>query len=196
MLVRELPVAAPHELVNLAAPGPKEGTPSCGDIGTCEEVFSYPMFRDLERLPDSPFVGIAAHRDMNANIAIDGQTVAGSGLLVSGNYFSLLGLQAAVGRLLDSNDDRVDGEASAVVLSYAYWESAFAADPGVVGRDARRQRQAADDRRRRAARILGHDGQLAAAGVPADLVPLARQPVRDIRITPTARSTGPIYSHG
>ena len=135
LLVRELPVAAPQALVNLAAPGPKEGTPMCGAIGTCEEVFSYPMFRDLERQPDSPFAGLAAHRDMPANIAIDGQTIAGTGLLVSGNYFSLLGLSAAAGRLLDSNDDRVEGEASAVVLSYGYWESAFAADPTVVGRD-------------------------------------------------------------
>jgi putative ABC transport system permease protein len=135
LLVRELPVVAPRALVNLAAPGPKEGTPSCGSIGTCEEVFSYPMFRDLERVPDSPFAGIAAHRDAPANIAIDGRTVAGTGLLVSGNYFSLLGLNAAAGRLLDSNDDRAEGEASTVVLSYAYWESAFAADPAVVGRD-------------------------------------------------------------
>jgi predicted permease len=135
VLVRELPAAAPQELVNLAAPGPKEGIPSCGNIGTCEEVFSYPMFRDLERLPDSPFVALAAHRNTDANIAIDGRTVAGTGLLISGSYFSVLGLQATVGRLLDSNDDRVDGEASAVVLSHAYWESAFAADPAVVGRD-------------------------------------------------------------
>jgi predicted permease len=134
VLLREVPVAAPHELVNLAAPGPKEGTPSCGAIGNCEEVFSYPMFRDLERLTDSPFVGLAAHRDMSANIAIDGQTVAGTGLLVSGGYFSVLGLQAAVGRLLDANDDRVEGEASAAVLSHAYWESAFEADPAVIGR--------------------------------------------------------------
>ena len=135
VLVRELPVASPHNLVNLAAPGPKEGTPSCSGIGTCEEVFSYPMFRDLERLPDSPFVALAAHRNADANIAIDGQTVAGTGLLVSGSYFSLLGLKPEAGRLLDSNDDRVDGEASAVVLSYAYWESAFAKDSGVVGRE-------------------------------------------------------------
>jgi predicted permease len=135
VLVRELPVAKPHELVNLAAPGPQEGTPSCSGIGTCEEVFSYPMFRDLERLPDSPFVAMAAHRDMDANLGVDGQTVAGRGLLVSGGYFSLLGLNAEVGRLLDANDDRVDGEASTVVLSYAYWESAFAVDPGAVGRE-------------------------------------------------------------
>jgi predicted permease len=135
VLVRELPVAKPHELVNLAAPGPQEGTPSCSGIGTCEEVFSYPMFRDLEQLPDSPFVAMAAHRDTDANLGVDGQTVAGRGLLVSGGYFSLLGLKAEVGRLLDSNDDRVDGEANSVVLSYTYWESAFAEDPGAVGRE-------------------------------------------------------------
>jgi predicted permease len=134
VLMREIPVAAPPELVNLAAPGPKEGPPFCGAIGSCEEVFSYPMFRDLERLPDSPFVALAAHRDASANIAIDGQTVAGTGLLVSGSYFSVLGLKAAVGRLLDANDDRVEGEASVAVLSHAYWESAFEADPGVIGR--------------------------------------------------------------
>ncbi len=134
VLVRKVPAAAPHELVNLAAPGPKEGIPSCSNIGTCEEVFSYPMYRDLERLPDSPFAGLAAHRNADVNLALDGATVAGTGLLVSGNYFSLLGLTPAIGRLLDSNDDRVDGEASAVVLSYAYWETAFAEDPAVVGR--------------------------------------------------------------
>ncbi len=134
VLVRKVPAAAPHELVNLAAPGPKEGIPSCSNIGTCEEVFSYPMYRDLERLPDSPFVGLAAHRNSDVNLALDGATVAGTGLLVSGNYFSLLGLKPALGRLLDSNDDRVDGEASAVVLSYAYWETAFAEDLAVVGR--------------------------------------------------------------
>ena len=61
--------------------------------------------------------------------------MAGTGLLVSGSYFPLLGLKAAAGRLLDSNDDRVDGEASSVVLSYAYWQSGFAGNPGVVGRE-------------------------------------------------------------
>jgi predicted permease len=135
VLLREVPATAPQELVNLAAPGPKEGTPSCGNIGTCEEVFSYPMFRDLEQLPDSPFLGLAGHRNTDANIAIDGQTVAGTGLLVSGSYFSVLGLKPALGRLLDTNDDRVAGEASTVVLSHAYWESAFAADASAVGRE-------------------------------------------------------------
>src|SRR5262245_7166544 len=134
VLLRELRVQAPGALVNFLAPGRKQGNNSCSNLGGCDEVLSYPMFRDLERF-DGPFVGIAAHRDVEANLAIDGKTIAGSGLLVSGKYFSVLGLKPLVGRLLDTNDDRVDGEATAVVLSYGYWQSGFAGNPAVVGRD-------------------------------------------------------------
>jgi putative ABC transport system permease protein len=133
ILLRELPVPEPDGLVNLASPGIKQGMTSCNDGGTCEEIFSYPMFRDLERV-DGPFVGLAAHRYVDTSLAFEGETATGSGLLVSGKYFALLGVTPALGRLLDANDDRVDGEASAVVLTYAYWESAFGADPAVVGR--------------------------------------------------------------
>lgn len=73
MLLRPLPVVAPHELVNLGAPGPKPGSTSCQQAGDCEQVFSYPMFRDLERLQTS-FTGIAAHRMFGANLAYKGQT--------------------------------------------------------------------------------------------------------------------------
>jgi putative ABC transport system permease protein len=134
VLLRELPVAKPHELVNFVGPGPKQGNTSCSNIGTCDEIFSYPMFRELERF-DGPFAGIAAHRDFDANLAIDGETQVGEGLLVSGSYFPLLGLNAAAGRLLDRNDDSVDGEASVVVLAFAYWQAAFGGDPSVVGRE-------------------------------------------------------------
>jgi hypothetical protein len=48
-LLRALPVQQPSELVNLAAPGPKPGSTSCNQAGDCTEVFSYRMFRDLER---------------------------------------------------------------------------------------------------------------------------------------------------
>ena len=55
--------AGPGELVNLSAPGPKPGSTSCNQAGDCDEVFSYPMFRDLERL-QTVFTGIAAHVDL------------------------------------------------------------------------------------------------------------------------------------
>ena len=61
VLLRPLYVEEPKMLVNLSAPGPKPGSISCDDAGGCETVFSYPMFRDLEKV-QTVFTGIAAHR--------------------------------------------------------------------------------------------------------------------------------------
>src|SRR5688500_6537528 len=67
LLRRPLPAIQPERLVNLSAPGPKEGSQSCGDAGGCEDVFSYPMFRDLER-GRTQFTGVAAHVVFGANV--------------------------------------------------------------------------------------------------------------------------------
>jgi hypothetical protein len=99
MILRPLPVQRPDELVNLSAPEPKPGSQSCNMAGDCQQVFSYPMFRDLERVQTS-FTGIAAHRLFSANLAYRGQTLNGEGTLVSGSYFPVLGLQPALGRLI------------------------------------------------------------------------------------------------
>src|SRR6185503_6134347 len=131
VLLRPLQVADPARLVNLAAPGPKPGSTSCGDAGDCDTVFSYPMFRDLERV-QTPFTGIAAHVSFGANFAARGQTENGEGLLVSGSYFPVLGVKPAIGRLLDRDDDRAPGEPHVVVLSHAYWLRRFAQDPNVL----------------------------------------------------------------
>ncbi|MBI4471900.1 MAG: ABC transporter permease, partial [Acidobacteria bacterium] len=131
MILRALPVQNPHELVNLAAPGPKPGSQSCNQAGDCDAVFSYPMFRDLER-ERSVFTGIAAHRLFGANLAYKGQTFNGDAVLVSGNYFSILGLQPAIGRLIGPGDDQTIGQAPVVVLSYAYWRTRFDASPSVL----------------------------------------------------------------
>src|SRR5437868_1584727 len=96
ILVQPLPVPEPQRLVNFSAPGPKSGSTSCGMEGDCEYVFSYPMFRDLEAR-QTGFTGIAAHRGFLANVAYREQTLAGSGVLVSGGYFHVLNLQAAIG---------------------------------------------------------------------------------------------------
>src|ERR1051326_4662780 len=72
LLLQPLPVPAPERLVNLAAPGPSPGFASCGTVGGCDEVFSYPMFRDLERGQRS-FTGIAAHVVFPVNLALRDQ---------------------------------------------------------------------------------------------------------------------------
>ena len=131
MLLQAVPVPKPAELVNLSAPGPKPGSQSCNQAGDCDAVFSYAMFRDLQKT-QTVFTGIAAHRLFGANLAYQGQTMNGEGLMVSGNYFQVLQVQPALGRLFDSNDDRLVGEAQVAVLSHAYWTQRFAADPGVL----------------------------------------------------------------
>jgi len=100
-----LPVHEPERLVNLISRGPRSGTVSCGAAGTCDEIFSYPMFRDLERVR-TVFTGIAAHRDFAASISHDGSSERGDAALVSGSYFPLLGLSPAAGRLLRPDDER------------------------------------------------------------------------------------------
>jgi len=101
ILLKPLPVPDAGRLVNLAAPGPKSGMNSCGSAGPCSAVFSYPMFRDLEK-SQTPFTGIAAHRNFGANLSDKGQSEGGDSLQVSGSYFSVLGLAPAAGRLLAS----------------------------------------------------------------------------------------------
>ena len=131
LLLQPLPVVEPQRLVNLEAPGPKPGSQSCNDAGDCEHVFSYAMFRDLEKA-QQVFDGLAAHRLFGANLAHKGQTLSGGGLLVSGSYFPTLGVQPALGRLLSPGDDRTIGESRVVVLSHGYWQSRFGLSPSVL----------------------------------------------------------------
>ncbi|HEY3884109.1 MAG TPA: ABC transporter permease, partial [Vicinamibacterales bacterium] len=131
VLLQSLTVPSPSELVNLSAPGPKPGSQSCGQAGDCDEVFSYAMFRDLQKV-QTVFTGIAAHVQFGANLAYEGQTSSSQGLLVSGSYFPVLELQPALGRLLNSNDDKLVGESRVVVLNYEYWTSRFGQDPNVL----------------------------------------------------------------
>ncbi|HKJ03098.1 MAG TPA: ABC transporter permease [Longimicrobiales bacterium] len=133
VLLRSLPVREPDQLVNLAAPGPKPGSQSCNQAGDCDAVFSYAMFRDLEKA-GGPFSGLAAHRLFGANLAFEGQTLSATGMLVSGSYFPLLGVNPAMGRVLGVSDDENIGEHSVVVLSYNYWENRLAKDPSVLNR--------------------------------------------------------------
>jgi predicted permease len=131
MLMRPLPVPNPQELVNLGAPGPKPGSQSCGRAGSCEEIFSYPMFRDLERVQTS-FTGLAAHRPFGASLGYEGATLGGEGLLVSGSYFPVLGLNPALGRLFTPEDDKTIASHFVVVLTYEYWRNRFELNPSVL----------------------------------------------------------------
>ena len=134
MLLRPLPVHEPERLVNLGAPGVKNGSTSCGQAGDCDDVFSYAMFRDLEKAKNTGFSGVAAHVLFGANIAFDRQTQNGEGMLVSGSYFPVLGIKPYMGRLLTPNDDQTIGGHFVTVLGYNYWRNSLGGRPDVVGR--------------------------------------------------------------
>jgi predicted permease len=126
-LLHALPVSDPDRLVNLSVSGPTAGS-HLGDLAAGDArgnaAFSYPMFRDLERL-QTVFTGIAAHKGFDTNLSFHGESWSSSGLAVSGSYFLVLGVQPALGRLIGAGDDRIVGESDVVVLSHACWQRRF-----------------------------------------------------------------------
>ena len=134
LILRRLAVPSPDEIVLLTSPGPKPGSRSTGGFsGGVDAIFSYPLFRDLERLEDDG-LRLAAHAEFGANIAYEGRSSEANGILVSGQYFPALGVIPALGRLLGPEDDRVPGGHPVVVLGYDFWRTRFGAEPNVVNR--------------------------------------------------------------
>src|ERR1051325_7112543 len=116
MLRRPLPVYQPERLANFIAPGPQDGSNNCNQSGSCIEVLSYPMFKDLEKNPGL-FSGIAGHRIFGVNLAFEDQTpINAEAGMVSGSYFPVLGLQPYRGRLIGPADDDVIGAHFVAVL--------------------------------------------------------------------------------
>ena len=121
LLLRPLPVVEPERLVNLEAPGPKPGSDFCNGAGGCDEVFSYPMFRDLQR-EQTVFTDVAAHRGLIFSVAWRGRSLnVIPGMQVSGSYFPALGLAPALGRLFGPEIDAPLGGHPVAVLSHQFW---------------------------------------------------------------------------
>ena len=131
ILLRKLPVRAPEELVMLHQQGPNMGS----NAGT--RMNSYPLYQDLQKRAE-PFAEVLCRRLVDASIAVDNQTERVSAEMVSGNYFTLLGVKPAIGRVFNSQeDDQVYQGHPVVVLSHAYWTNRFARDPNIVGKKIR-----------------------------------------------------------
>jgi predicted permease len=121
-------VRAPDQLVMLYQQGPHNGS-NMGD-----RMHSYPIYQDFQQKA-APLSEVLCRRLINSSVSIDNRTERVDAELVSGNYFTMLGVKAAAGRLFNSReDDRVYMGHPVVVLSYDYWANRFARDPKVVGR--------------------------------------------------------------
>jgi predicted permease len=131
VLLTLLPVRNPKELVLLRSPGPEQG--HAWSDGDGSYSFSYPLYRDLKD-SNSVFTGLLAEFPFDASVSARGETERAAGELVSGNYFELLGVPAALGRNLGAEDDRAPGAHPETVLSHGYWTRRFGNDPSVLNK--------------------------------------------------------------
>jgi predicted permease len=131
ILLRKLPVSHPEQLVMLYQQGPHNGS----NMGS--RMHSYPIYQDYQQKAE-PLSEVLCRRLFDASVAIDNSTERVDAEMVSGNYFTMLGVKPALGRVFNSKeDDQVYRGHPVAVISYAYWESRFAKDPNVIGRKIR-----------------------------------------------------------
>jgi putative ABC transport system permease protein len=129
-LLRSLPVRDPKQLTLLQFTGSDTG--HLEDYGGEQgNYFSYPMYRDLAE-KNSVFSGALATSRAQVGVVWQNHPELAQAEMVSGNYFDVLGVRPALGRLLVPSDDVHANESPVVVLSFAYWQRKFASNPGVL----------------------------------------------------------------
>src|SRR5258708_8043293 len=123
LLLRKLPVQSPDQLVMLYQQGSNMGS------NTGSRMHAYPLYQDLQARAE-PFSEVLCRRLVPASLSVDNTTERIDAEMASGNYFTMLGVKPAVGRVLHSRDDdqRYHGH-PVVVLSYGYWSARLAPDP-------------------------------------------------------------------
>src|SRR6516164_11852644 len=137
LVLASLPVPHPEELVALMSSNEfKNGRASSNDSGNTNYTFSYPFFRELEK-NGSGVAGLAAFRNLGANLAFAHQTIAGSVNVVSGRYFQVLGVQPRIGRAITPDDDRPGAGNPVAVLGYGYWSDRLGARTDVLNQTIR-----------------------------------------------------------
>ncbi len=131
-LLRSLPVHEPQQLVVLEGTGDAWIGHTGQHGGDTAAYFSYPMYRDL-RNDNQALSGLIAMAPAEVGISRKGISQLSKAEIVSGNYFTVLGVRPALGRLLTQNDDTQPGANPVAVLSFEYWKNHVGVDPGVVG---------------------------------------------------------------
>src|SRR5215471_2024129 len=132
LLLKMLPVQNPQELVVIGDPAgvhtQTNGTPQVG-------YFSYPLYRAF-RDNTSSFSGMLVSGEVNrTKVSKNGSDVAPTAttVLASGNYFSVLGVNALMGRTLSPEDDDVKGKHPVAVVAYDFWQRKLGGDKAILG---------------------------------------------------------------
>ncbi|PYT66416.1 MAG: multidrug ABC transporter substrate-binding protein, partial [Acidobacteria bacterium] len=128
ILLRLLPVKNPQQLVLLTMRGHHYGSNWGGN------AISHPMFRDFQAHNDV-FSGMFCRFRDPVSLTFAGQSERVNAELVSGTYFSVLGVNTILGRAFTPEDDRVPLGHPLAMLTYDYWKRRFGGDPGIVGKN-------------------------------------------------------------
>jgi len=127
ILLRQLPVERPEELVSLVAVYPNG----------VEPVFSYAAYHTIATAGEHLADAMAASTVRRDAITVDGPPEPVDLQWVSGNYFTALGVSSAIGRTLLAADDRVPPGEPVAVISEGYWTRRYGGSPTVIGRTFR-----------------------------------------------------------
>ncbi|MGO9258103.1 MAG: ABC transporter permease [Bryobacteraceae bacterium] len=128
LVLRPLPVARPGEIVTLSSTAPDLPGTSFGSLSAPD----YRDFRDRSR----SFEGLVAFAATPVGVADkpDASPELGLAMVVSGNFFSTMGVEPALGRSFSPQEDRVPGRDAVLVLGHDFWEKHLGSDPGAIGR--------------------------------------------------------------
>jgi putative ABC transport system permease protein len=120
LMLKSLPVEHPEQLVEV-----NQGSDD-------HDALTYPMFRQVVQQQDV-FSGVCASTLSEADLATGGARQLIFGVLVSGEYFSTIGVHAILGRTISNQDDE-RGSENVALISFRLWQNQFASDPQVIGR--------------------------------------------------------------
>ena len=130
VLLNPLPVKDSSRLVQLDTVDSKTATggPNAAKLG-----MSYPNFRDY-RDKSAAFSGLSVFTFTNFTLSGEGTPKQISGMVVSANYFDVLGVKPVIGRTFYPDEDQKPGANNIAVLSYSLWSKQFGSDPGIIGK--------------------------------------------------------------
>jgi len=123
LLLRPLPVQRPGELVVLAAE----------QLGQLQNSFSIADYRDIRSQSTNVFADLVAFQIGMDGLATGGRADRILTNYVSGNYFTMLGVQPALGRLILPSEGVTPGADPVIVLGYRYWKTRFNGDGNILG---------------------------------------------------------------
>jgi predicted permease len=141
LLLQTVNVDEPERLIRFNHVGPNDMVRNSNDYGysgrsgtrNVRSTFSFPMIEQL-RAANTTLTGLAAGVPMGSlNVIVDGDARLATGYQATGNYFTVIGVPAALGRVFGEADDRPNAPPVGVI-SHAYWSRRFAAEPAAIGR--------------------------------------------------------------